>query len=476
MDFKKIFTDSLTSSLRIFVSIIHGIAFMYLITNVLGSADYGIWTTSLAVINLAAAVGGLHMYGSLIRYSDGEKIQEKIVEVCSIVLLSSFTLSLTIYLFNYYFGIIPNVTTDIVKPIIALTLMYIFFELFANYPRALNNVKTYELYYIFKHVLELLVAGIIISHTNDIILGIWGIATVVAVINLILAINYFPFKNLSWPRWNSCKRHLVYGLPMVPKAASSRLLTHADKYIIIYLLSPSSTGIYAAAYGISAMLGRLTRPLDSTLYPSVITAWDQGEYNDLKKLYTEFTKLYVILSIPALFGLGFLAQPILEIISTEEISHQGWYLIPVLGIGFIAKGYLGPCKYIINAEEENHKLALITIFVVLINVGLNFILIPIIGIIGAAIATAISYMALSVYILTYVKNRIEFKFPYMIAFKSLISSVLMLVFLHNFIRLNNSIIALFSNILTGVTVYLIFMMLAGGISIKYIKNIGDNFS
>ena len=101
-------------------------------------------------------------------------------------------------------------------------------------------------------------------------------------------------------------------------------------------------------------------------------------------------------------------------------------------------------------------------FAALLNIVFNFFLIPLIGIVGAAIATLISYFSMTVICLYVSFKYLKFNLNSIFVFKCLISSSIMsgIIFLIN----PSNITELFVSVVSGAFVYFSVMVLIGGIS------------
>jgi len=79
----------------------------------------------------------------------------------------------------------------------------------------------------------------------------------------------------------------------------------------------------------------------------------------------------------------------------------------ILAIGLVIKSMFGPAEYVLNMLGEQKLCAILLFLTALINLGLNFLLIPHYGLIGAASATALSLTLAAVFFFITVKIRLE---------------------------------------------------------------------
>jgi O-antigen/teichoic acid export membrane protein len=96
-------------------------------------------------------------------------------------------------------------------------------------------------------------------------------------------------------------------------------------------------------------------------------------------------------SIPAVFGLSLLSKPILSVLSTPEIASKGYLITPFTAVTALFFGIVSIFNQVLLLEKKTKITGNIVSLCAVLNFGLNFILIPYIGIIGAAITTLFAY-------------------------------------------------------------------------------------
>lgn len=431
MDLQRILSDAGVSAVRSLINVLTGIILIPIIIRLLGADAYGTWTIILAFISLVVIIGELHLHGALIRYSSKENDSQVFIDTLTLTVLIGVLLATCIIIGGYF--VIKTILVDklsftIIVPIGFLIAMRIPGQILRNYLRAHQNVKGFEALEIIKSLAEMGAVIGILWQTSSLVGAIWAFVVVMFVFNLVLSVIFLP-KHLTWPQPSNFTYYLRYSLPMVPKDLSGRILHDADKFLILFFLGPTATGIYAVAYSASSIFTSVTTVFNSTLYPNVTHAWDNGEFDQLRRFYTTILRWYWILALPAIAGLALLAVPILRLLSTASIAHQGVVLVPVLAIGFALQGLEFPLSYPLTAVEQTRTIAIITIVAVVINLLLNIALIPVVGVIGAAIATAVAFATRTVLLFMAVTNHLPIPLPIVGPVKSSIATVVMTIFL-----------------------------------------------
>lgn len=416
MDFSKILSDASVSLLRNVVSLLRGLVLIPLITKTIGTDVYGVWTVVLSVVGIVVTVGSVHSHGTLIRYASSEEDAKRITSEVMVITLSGVGLLTAGYVAaELTVGLLSTQALVPSREVFTLWVALLIggeavFSVLKNVPRAQGRVKTYEGIWIGRKLIEVAVLFLAFWITSDLIVAIAALATVVIAFDLALALKYLGLT-FHRPTRENLRKYLSYGIPMIPKELSGTLLTHADKFLILYFLSPTAVGIYAVSYSLARALYSFSGVLNSTLYPSVTTAWDEGDVDSIRQLYSGVVRGYTILGVPAVAGVALLSQPVLRLISTEEIAVDGQLLLPLLAAGFIVYGYANPMMYVLNAAEENEKIGFITTVSAVLNIGLNAVLIPLYGLLGAVVATICSFLIITGYVVYHIRQHVRFSAP-----------------------------------------------------------------
>jgi O-antigen/teichoic acid export membrane protein len=165
-------------------------------------------------------------------------------------------------------------------------------------------------------------------------------------------------------------------------------------------------------------------PISFVLLPIVAKYWDDGERLKVKKYLEYSTKIFLVLAIPASVGLYVLSKPLLQLLTTSEFVVGG-VLTFLVALGYIFLGVFQINTLIILLVEKTKYRPLITGIAGVINIVLNIILIPQIGIMGAAVATLISYMVIALIVSLWARNVVNYSMDYIFLAKVIVSSTVM---------------------------------------------------
>lgn len=183
-----------------------------------------------------------------------------------------------------------------------------------------------------------------------------------------------------------------FGLPLIFHALSGNILSYADRFFVEGFLNKSQLGIYTFAYSLGSSIFFFYGSVAAYFEPLVY------KFSKEKKRYQTILKFYLtsVLSCAFLFcvliliGTRFFA---FRFVSPDYIA--GFNILPiVLGAHLLIPFYhLG--NYELTVLNKTAFIATSTISSAILNLGLNIVLIPKWGILGAALGTLCSYTFLS---------------------------------------------------------------------------------
>jgi O-antigen/teichoic acid export membrane protein len=266
--------------------------------------------------------------------------------------------------------------------------------LLQNYYRIVQRIGRLSLLTVVQTLLELggVAAGIWLAHSLD--LALWLVVLVRLLVFLFLV--GVITRQLGWaaPSWPLLQPMLRYSLPLMPNIFSQWAVSYADRIIIVQVLGTAAVGVYSAAYSLGQALVLVYSPLGFVLFPLAARAWDQGRRQHVGDLFSQVTRYYLLLAIPASLGLTLLAQPLFGLLTRQQFA------IPTQLVFWVAVGVALKGLYQINVYVFHlvHKTVLATIILAAstaLNILLNIALIPRIGVTGAAVATAVTFLLMA---------------------------------------------------------------------------------
>jgi O-antigen/teichoic acid export membrane protein len=367
-----------------------------IITRLMPDTTYfGISDMANTIVSFGAAIAVMGMYDAMYRMFFEKEDTEYKKMVCSTTLvfvlgsavvvsllvavfknvLSRYFLSSSQYSFIIYF-VAVNVFFDSVNTVIA------------SPTRMQNNRKTY---------LVTNFAGPLVSYTMSIILLMRGHYLIAMPLGLVVSsviINVaYLIINRSWFSLRLFDKQLLkimlpIGIPMAVNILTYWVFNSCDRLMITNLINVGESGIYA----IGSKLGHASQ----LVYTAFAAGWQYFAFSTMKddkqveSNSSVFEYLGAISYVATMFVCAF-SHGIFKLMFTEEY-HRGYIVAPYL---FLAPLLLMLFQVISNqflVIKKTWPNMLILIVGAAANVGLNYLLIPVMGIEGAAVATLAGYI------------------------------------------------------------------------------------
>lgn len=202
---------------------------------------------------------------------------------------------------------------------------------------------------------------------------------------------------------------LKFSIPLTGTTFLLFLIMWTDVLMIGYFLLPSDVGIYRVAAQIALLLMLLNGAFNSIFAPLTANLYHRKEFDRLDQIFKITTKWIFYLTLPVFLIIIFANQEILTIFGKEFLDGKN--VLVLLGLAHLINAVTSGSRVVLIMSGREKLEFLNTFLIVISNIILNIILIPIYGIIGAAMATGLSIIALNLLRLIEVKKLLGI-FPY----------------------------------------------------------------
>lgn len=202
------------------------------------------------------------------------------------------------------------------------------------------------------------------------------------------------------------KTMLMYSTPLVLNSISWILMSLVDRVMLTSIYSSSSNGIYAVSSKIPTLLTVLTSVFTQAWGLSLVKDYDTDRDDNF------YNNVFDVFHLVALLGTNILlmfTNNIFTLIIGAEFSEAIKY-IPILMLGTVFLTYTNFYSPIYSAVKKSSRIAISSVVGLLLNILMNALLIPSMGIMGACIATAGSYALIGIYRMVDSKKYVNFSF------------------------------------------------------------------
>jgi O-antigen/teichoic acid export membrane protein len=236
------------------------------------------------------------------------------------------------------------------------------------------------------------VLGMVISFLFVAVLKMGAMGKVLGMFPTVLIfffISFFTIKKYSQGLWSwaSIKKQLLFGLPLIIAIWSYEILHIADRYILERMTDMKSVGIYTFGYQLAE--------LPMFLVLGIRQLWNPIFYENMNKGDTKTVSRLVLYYILALTFINMAVILFSKELILLFINKRYYLAIPFIGVivlGVYFNGLLTISNSLLSYKNKFGLISKIALIASLINIFLNILLIPVIGLMGSALATFIAYL------------------------------------------------------------------------------------
>ncbi len=362
--------------------------------NALGTAGFGQMGNIIYACDLLITVVSLSMASGVLRFAldksnDGDMVFSTAI---NIVLVSS----MVFMLFVPIIGMIP-----MLKGYQWLICIYVILaalkEVCAFYVRARVSVVLYSLDGIINTVMTVL--------CNLVFLGVFNFGVTGYVFSIVLGnvtsliflhITAKLYKSYHPLRTDRTLRNamLRYSVPLMPTMIMWWIISGSDSFMVTHFIGEGANGIYQFAYKFPNLIILVLGIFMQAWRMSAIT---ERNSRTVSNFYSNIFSMLQTLMFLAAGGIILFLHPVIMPLFAGEGFASAYFYVPLLLGAAIFQSFDSFLSSIYEAAQKTTHSLISSVIGAAANIVLNLILIPLIGIAGAAIATLISYLVVFIY-------------------------------------------------------------------------------
>lgn len=285
--------------------------------------------------------------------------------------------------------------------------------------------------------------------------GIYGylisiiLAHVVCSVYLFIGGHINRYINFYFVDKQMLSKMLLYSVPFVPSTIAWWINSASDKYLIVLFLGSSYNGLYSAAAKIPNIIAVIT-----TVF---FQAWQLSGIKESKdEHYSQFYSNIYNLFLFFFFFSGavlILMLPYLSPLIFKDDFEEAWYYSPFLILASVFSGLSGILAPAYMAFKNTKSLMYSTLLGAVINICLNIIMLPIVGLQAASISTFLSFLIVWLIRLFFAKKIISISISWFNVFLCMVLLLIQIIATLFFTRIS-FIVGLF---IVAVILYLIII-------------------
>ena len=180
-------------------------------------------------------------------------------------------------------------------------------------------------------------------------------------------------------------------MPLLAIAASELTLQSADVLVVSRYLTPTDVAIYFAAAKTMSLIMFVHYAVGSAVANRFAALGARGDKESLRAFVRDAVHWTFWPSLAAAIALLALGVPLLWLFGPKFVA--GYPVMLILVVGFLFRSSMGPAEFLLNMLGQQRLCAAVLATTAVINVALNFALVPAFGLMGAATATSVSLVA-----------------------------------------------------------------------------------
>jgi O-antigen/teichoic acid export membrane protein len=248
------------------------------------------------------------------------------------------------------------------------------------------------------------------------------------------------------------KSSILFGLPLIWAELGHLILNFADRYLIQMYLGSTPLGIYTAGYNLATHVSEaIIYPVNYAMTPIYMSILVHKGVEETQLFFVKLFRYFLLVMIPAVFGIIAIGKNLIAFLASAKYLES----YSILSYVIIGQSVYA-CSLILNTglfiNKKTSIVAKVILIACVVNIGLNLVLIPKLGIVGAGQATLYSNIFYTVVIVYYSFKEFRFRIDYPKIILYLCASAVMFLIIRG-IDLGGHGITLISQILVGIIVY-----------------------
>lgn len=383
---KRLLSDSLIFFISTFGNKILTFLIVPFYTYTLTTAEYGTADAIVTAVSLILPIITAVIYDAALRFAMDKNFSDEDV------LSEAFSIYSVSIVISVIIAIVMLVIPELKEYALGFAFILIFngiYMILSQYTKGIYRTKEFAIGGTI-YTSTFLIANVVVLSILK--MGIQGYLASYIIAYAVASLYYFfilkAWKLIHFHYKNSVLRRemIMFGAPMILNTIIWWILTAIDKYFIIFFMGVSASGIYTVAHKIPTIL--------TTLGGIFCQAWQLSAISENKtknyEMYFEkIWQTYCILLILTLSSLMLISKNLITLL-IESSYQDAWQYVGILLYSsfFTITAQFWSSFYV--AEKKTQQLSISAFAAGIINLILGFLLVPIWGMFGAAVATVIS--------------------------------------------------------------------------------------
>jgi O-antigen/teichoic acid export membrane protein len=414
-----------------------GLLAIPIITRLFEPQDYGNYILTMTTVGLLSLIPGSLLGTSVVRFFAAYEQRSKLGSFYNTLIKG--TIACVGGVAIIFFGILQVVRTAIPLELYHLmsigVLLFILSSIFGVLLHLLNarqKATAYSGFSIWQAGVGLLFGVTIVLLLKQGVDGLlWG--SIGAFVIALPFLFHIAFGRA--PREGTFSKSIAiemtkYGGPLIIVGLAAWILSLSDRYIIGLYRGSYEIGLYSASYAFGEQTIIMLWSLSMLAgYPLIVNSWEKQGKAATEDFVGKLTRYYLLIGFPAALGLSILAKPIIGIF-TAPAYHEGYRIVPLVVFGAFLLGLQWWAQVGLALYKKTYIISSVVLGAGILNIGLNLLVVPKYGYMGAAATTFISYAFLLGLMILVSRQFFIWKFPFKSLGKIVCASAFMGIAVH----------------------------------------------
>jgi len=400
---------------------IFGFLLTLLIARYFGAEGLGEYMLAVVVLRIFTLIAKLGMDTASIRFIASFAKQKKWKsllyfrkKVVSTLLVTSIISSSLMYFLANAIANLLNINPEYIRLFSFFILPMVFFILHYQSLRGLKKIAAFSFFYRMSQAMFTIIAIIILlQYSNDSIVPFYAYATNLIIVSILAFVVFRSALKVKIEEnveeeieEKSLKNILAVAMPLMFAQSVQFIMAWTDKLMIGNMMTAEDVGVYGVAFRLSMFASISLMAINSIASPKFAEMYGDNNIEGLKKVAQQSTKMIFWSTLPLV--ILFFMFPELLLGFFGEQFKIGVYAFLLLSFGKLISSFSGSVGNLLQMTGKQLIYMNVLLVGAIINVLLNYFLIPIYGINGAAIASMTSIIIWNLTMVYYVKKELGF--------------------------------------------------------------------
>lgn len=384
------------------------VLFQWILARAFGSEIVGNLSLGLTVVSLASVVVLFGLHRGVLRYvahyaglGDQERMAGALITALRIYAVTASAVTVAILLGSGLLAetVFGKPELEQILSILALSIPFLALStMLSSYLQALKRIHDKVVIQLLEPGLNILGIAFVLYVTTVREQGapyvLAGSSILTALVAVVLVWRQYPLRGKKPGKAILQTRTMLdFSWPLLLTAVLSRTNAQSETLVLGALTTSDQVGIYFVAFKAISFIGVFLNALDVIFAPMIGSLYARGKHGETGRLYKTVTRWAFTASVPIFLVMFIWSYEILDFFGSDFVAGAG--VLRVLAVSQMLAVLSGPCGWILTMTGHPRFNLLNMLLTLGVSLGLDFLLVPRYGAMGAAMGGAASIVVVN---------------------------------------------------------------------------------